>query len=498
MSKQGKDGISWTDETWGPIRGCSKVSTGCKHCFAESMAARFCGEGLPYHGLIRDGHWSGDVRFVADKLDVPLRWKRPRRIFVNSMSDLFHESLTNEQIAAVFGVMAACPQHVFQTLTKRPHRMLEFLTQPESRSWIAKARDAAIVNHEHDPVERWATVPRFPGYEASTHGRVRSERAEVLATCINPRTGRESVTIWNNGDPDTVNVHQLVAWAHLPCPFDGYEVCHRNGNKLDNRLANLRWGTRSENQREKVTHGSRGGPQKLTLEQVEEIKTARVRGETQQSIANRYGISRSLVSMIESGLVWAPPKDLPWPIPNVHLGVSCENQAAANERIPPLLQCPAAVRWVSAEPLLGTIDFTDITHDGLGRNALLVDDATFGRHERHLDWVVCGGESGPHARPMHPDWARSIRDQCRAAGVPFHFKQHGEWVVASEANGIIGSTMPPTGERYTWLGFDGKTQNPSHKGLLDPVYAMARVGKKRAGHLLDGQEYRMYPGDTWK
>jgi protein gp37 len=108
------------------VRGCSRVSEGCQHCYAERVAARFSGPGKPYEGLAKIGRgtgghpkWTGVVRMVPEHLADPLRWKKPRRIFVNSMSDLFHEKLTNEEIAAVFGVMAAAPQHTFQVLTKR-------------------------------------------------------------------------------------------------------------------------------------------------------------------------------------------------------------------------------------------------------------------------------------------------------------------------------------------------------------------------------------------
>ena len=106
MSDQRKDGIAWTDETWNPLRGCSKVSSGCKNCYAQTMAARFAGPGQPYEGTIDRGRWNGRIRLVPEKLGEPLRWRRPRRVFVNSMSDLFHEDVPFEYIAAVFGVMA--------------------------------------------------------------------------------------------------------------------------------------------------------------------------------------------------------------------------------------------------------------------------------------------------------------------------------------------------------------------------------------------------------
>ena len=161
------------------------------------------------------------------------------------------------------------------------------------------------------------------------------------------------------------------------------------------------------------------------------------------------------------------------PHPRIWLGVSVEDQAAADERIPLLLDTPAAVRWISAEPLLETVDLRLHRIDGT-----TVDDLCDECGERHegrcdypgIDWVVIGGESGPKARPMHPQWARDLRDQCAAAGVPFLFKQWGEWV---GAKGIPGKI--PVGHVFN----DG--------------YQMLRVGKKAAGRLLDGVKHDGYP-----
>src|SRR5581483_10758111 len=112
--------IEWTESTWNPVRGCDKVSAGCKNCYAETFAERWRGiNGHPFEQGF-------DLRLVPEALDKPLRWRRPRKIFVNSMSDLFHEDIPNEYIAAVFGVMAACPQHTFQVLTKRAARMRDW------------------------------------------------------------------------------------------------------------------------------------------------------------------------------------------------------------------------------------------------------------------------------------------------------------------------------------------------------------------------------------
>jgi protein gp37 len=207
MADQRDGGIAWTDETWNVLRGCSKVSDGCTNCYAEGMAARFSGPGLPFDGLIRDGRWNGTVRLVGDRLTAPLRWRRPRRVFVTSVSDPFHPSVTDDMLDRIFAVMALSPQHTFQLVTKRPERMR--------------------------------------GYYAGFH--------------------------------------------HPSAESRGFNVCA--------------WAS-------------------------EEI------GITDEQIA----------------AIGSTPKGLP----NVWLGVSVENQATADERIPHLLATPAAVRFISAEPLLGT------------------------------------------------------------------------------------------------------------------------------------------------
>lgn len=308
-------GIEWTDATWNPIRGCSRVSEGCRHCYAERVAARFSGPGQPYEGLavrklrvVSDdeqttvGRWTGLVRMVPEHLADPLRWRRPRRVFVNSMSDLFHESLTNEQIAAVFGVMAAAPQHSFQVLTKRARRMREWF------EWVAKNTSRYT----------WPTDERRPAWEF-VEEEARAYIPDIKATA----TGRE------------------------------------------------------------------------------------------------------------------------WPLSNVWLGVSVENQGAADERIPELLATPAAVRWISAEPLIGPVDAAQFLwpvhwHWRAGykspeeaiaagafaeqrRQALVSADATF------IDWIVAGCESGPGARSCDVAWLRSLRDQCAPAGVAFFLKQAMAW-----------------------------------------------------------------------
>jgi protein gp37 len=169
-----------------------------------------------------------------------------------------------------------------------------------------------------------------------------------------------------------------------------------------------------------------------------------------------------------------------WPqeYPHVWLGVTCENQTRADERIPVLLQIPAAKRFVSVEPMLGTVDLIQAIDVAIEINGE-IEVPTVDGIGQWLKWVICGGETGPGARPMHPDWVRSIRDQCRDAGTPFFFKQWGDWApIPTKDVPVIGCA---DGGRF----HDGP--NPS-RGL-----AMYRVGKKAAGYLIDGQEWRKFP-----
>lgn len=313
----GRTGIQWTEETWNPARGCSRVSPGCEHCYAEGIAARFSypvdekhPEPGAFHGFARrrsngQAAWTGRVELLIDNLTEPLHWRRPRRVFVNSMTDLFHERLPFEQIAAVFGVMAQARQHTFQVLTKRAERMWDFF------AWM---RDEEVISH------------------------------------------------------------------HPSASMCGIHAMNLGAMEID-----------------------------------------------------------------EMGLA-----DLPWPLPNVWLGVSCEDQQRADERIPKLLLTPAAVRFISAEPLLEALDLRWFTSSQ--STEVPAPAATAGNERVHvytrvrpkLDWVIVGGESGSGARPCDVQWIRGIVEQCRAAGVPVFVKQ-------------IGSNVQDSGARDdTWAGPDGK------------------------------------------
>lgn len=194
-------------------------------------------------------------------------------------------------------------------------------------------------------------------------------------------------------------------------------------------------------------------------------------------------------------------EDAAWPLPNVWLGVSCERQQEADARIPDLLATPAAVRFVSAEPLLGPIALGTIDLPGgefevapLGWDHLDRGENT----DPRLDWIIVGGESGANARPMHPDWARSIRDQCVSAGVPFFFKQWGEWAPGENVERQRGSVRVA----YNDDPFDGIPWSFGSEilhidgGHIDDEPTLYRVGKREAGRLLDGRTWDQMPGAT--
>jgi protein gp37 len=567
--------IEWTGETLNPVIGCSPAKGseqgGCLNCYAQGQVHRFGERYRSAKGLVRLGvskrdaltflpetpdgktlgkgaKWTGELWLLPEVLAVPLRRRKPTTYFVNSLSDLFHESIVDSEegrrfIAAMFGVMASTPQHTYQCLTKRTENALSLLADQEFVHEVARQRDVALVNSADSGQEVWATVPGY-AYEASTLGRIRRD-GRVLKPQLNRRLGRFSITLWRENKPRTEWIHRLVLLAHVGPPTEGYECRHMNGDKRDNRLVNLRWSDRSTNQLDKVRHGSRGGPAKLCLSDVEEIRRYREDGLTQQDVADRIGVSRPLISMIESGKAWGYPSGLPWPLPNVWIGASVENQATADARIPDLLKIPAAVRFLSCEPLLGPVDLSkwighrdcpecdgegvsaadiaaheqstgcikqhDIDDDGarchcgvlLPKCTGCADYSQGRRRPEPISWVIAGGESGPKARPMHPDWARSLRDQCVSAGVSFFFKQWGEWAPEVQPNRgpkvLMSSdgSLLAAGKRYMHecvlspdnIFVDGNLALEGKPGRV----VLAKYGKGKTGSELDGRTWGEMP-----
>ncbi len=303
--------IEWATDTWNPVTGCTPISEGCQNCYARRVSSRLRGR----FGYDKDEPFK--VTLHLDKLEQPLKWRKPRRVFVCSMGDLFHEDVNEEYIAKVLAVCALSRQHTYIILTKRPQRMWELFTDR--------------------------------GFQS------------------------------------------LVGW------FESQAV-------------------------------------------------------------RKFGVP-------------APDQLGPWPLSNLWLGVTVESQARADERIPILLQIPAAVRFVSIEPMLGPVDLTFDVGTGMGHRDSLLN---YG-----IDWVICGGETGPGARPVHPDWVRNLRDQCQASGTPFFFKSWGDYCAPSQ--------MPDDTYR-AWEyehGTEACWENDNPRSW--------KFGKKKAGRLLDGREWDEYP-----
>ncbi len=367
--------IEWADEVWNITTGCTPISAGCQNCYAKRMAQRLKG---------RAGYPADDpfkVTFHPDKLDAPLRWKKPRRIFVVSMGDLFHEDVTDEMIDKVFAIMASSGRHTFMLLTKRPQRAHE---------WFQRVSDGA------------------------------KKAKNMYQSAL--------IDYYSRNDVDLSEPHQVPA--------------------------------------------APTGELRFIYDSMRDIKP-------EMTIEERFS-GKSIGECHWRG----------WPLDNVWLGVTAENQAMADERIPILLQIPAAKHFASLEPLLKPVDvrpylprkWTLACHD-------YPTERTIG-----LDGIVAGGESGPGARPSHPDWFRKVRDDCAAAGVPFTFKQWGEFVPKSQTElrcpdkwGCItqlGSYYPETS---AWNGHDDDS------GESDAV--IYRVGKKAAGRELDGVIHDGWPGE---
>ncbi len=222
--------------------------------------------------------------------------------------------------------------------------------------------------------------------------------------------------------------------------------------------------------------------------------------------ATHTGLTRAQLIGIEASRVGGRFEGTPFPLHNVWLGTSVEDQKAADTRIPHLLRCPAAVRFLSCEPLLGPVDLTDIPWPEDRPRFPATDDISDSRcslseiEGTRIHWVIAGGESGPGARPMHPDWPRSLRDQCETAGVPFFFKQWGAWLPWSDFcdNDIDDN---PEITRFDTMEWDeGKWRDvgrpmwcDTFDGDVDGEQCVGKVGKHKAGRILDGKTHGAFP-----
>jgi protein gp37 len=320
--------IEWThrpgtkSEVWNPTTGCDKVSAGCRNCYAEVMHKRLRGMGQKKYKYPFLGH----LALHADELLKPLSWRKPRTVFVNSMSDLFHKDVPFDFIDKVFAVMVGTPQHTYQILTKRADRL---------QRYFSEGKDAMI--------QRWADA--------------------ALELGISP----------DQDDPD-----------------QGYCAI-------------------------------------FTL------------------------------------------CDQEWPRKNIWIGVSAENQETFDERYYHLSKIPAHVRFISYEPALGPLKLPETPA---------------------FQWLIAGGESGLKARPAHIYWFRSVRDQCKSAGVKFFLKQWGTWVPAG------GRHRSGEDGKFAILYDTGnfvKTNTYPRQMMQFGGIVMSNVGKSKSGHVLDGVEHLEFP-----
>ena len=433
-----KTRIEWADTVWNPVTGCTPVSPGCAHCYARAMARRLAGRcGYPADEPFR-------VTLHPERLEEPLQWKKPRRVFVGSMSDIFHKEVPDKFLDRIFAVIALCPQHTFLILAKRPERMRLYLTNASRPFAIQKAMDEISVDLASKSIsEEWRPVPGYEGsYEVSNHGRVRrvgggsTKGRRNLEGILRPRAtrgGYRSVCFSMEAQLNQVRINRLVLEAFAgPPPFPDAEARYLNGNPTDNRIVNLCWGSKKDNMADASRHGTAGvwmkGRAKFTPDQVAEIRDLRAKGMKLDDIAAKFNTNRKHISAICLGRKYRP-STIPWPLPNVWIAVTAEDQQRANERVPLLLQIPAAVRFVSVEPMLETVDLSSWLPC--------------------LDWVICGCETGPQARPMEADWVRDLRDECTAAGVPFFLKAmrvDGRVVKLPELDGRKWDQVPKRGD----------------------------------------------------
>jgi len=450
-----KSKIEWTDATWNTVYGCTRVSAGCDNCYAVKVTQRLAGSLGEAWGLVSPGkkHFNGTVALLHKRLDQPLRWKKPRRIFVNSLSDLFHPDVPLEFVDKVFAVMALCSRHTFQVLTKRPERMREYMIDPATPFRVAKAMDWMSAQKEIETLkEEWRDIPGFPGYRLSNHGHAVGPKGELSPDI--GALGHSRITIYRNRERHRFLLHRLILSVFVRKPKNGEQVRHRSGDPACNALPSLSWGSQEENWEDSKRHGFYRRYQKLSELDVEEIKSRGSAGEASYSIAKDFPVSDTQVGNILRGNQWDTDSPMTWPPPKIWLGTSVENQKTANERIPHLLQTPAAIRWLSVEPMLGPVDLTGTLGEiGVGLHSY---DVLRGRNVHHDDgnqwtecdriqWVACGCESGPNARIMDVGWVRNLRDKCDAAGVPFFLKQmmvDGKLVKMPELDGKVWDEYP--------------------------------------------------------
>lgn len=504
--------IEWAHHTFNPWIGCTKVSAACDHCYAEDWDKRYEG----------GQHWgAGAPRRLTSAANwrKPLAWNRQAakadtrpRVFCASLADVFDSEVPDAWRDRLFALIALTPHLDWLLLTKRPQVARKYLSDPDKPRRVDTLKHVILagrLSEIHAP-ERMAEAADWPGYFVTSKGRVLSDKTNAGTRGdarheLKPQIGaggHARVTLYAGDVEQRELVHRLVLDTFDRSARDGEQGCHIDGDPENNALWNLRWGDQSANWEDSKRHGTRRRYSKLTIEDVDQIRQRLAAGESAYAIAPDFGVSDTQIRNIATGRQWQPECHLEWPLKSVWLGTTVETQQMAEVRIPTLLQCPAARRFLSCEPLLGPVQLDDLCDGHKFVDALRGNwwhDAPRGPIERghpKLDWIIAGGESGPHAQPSHPDWFRSLRDQCQAAGVPFFFKQWGEWSEAQSgdvfdtAKGRAGKPPalivdPNDGTVHCFLP---ENEEPDRR-----YRAMLKVGKKAAGRLLDGREWNEVP-----
>lgn len=433
-------GIEWTKKTWNPIIGCSKISVGCANCYAEKIAVRLAANPTTpwYKDVIADGEWNGKTVLVAHKLTEPLKTKKTSMIFVGSMTDLFHESVPYAWLDKIFAVMALCPQHTFLALTKRHDRMKEYVCNAAAESgggvWSTAYNDISYSF-------TWPLPNVWLGVTAENQARV-DERVPILLdtpaakrfVSIEPMLGAVDTSRW-------IRPTAMMQPGKAPKTWSEWNA------------------------------------KKLWPDWVPEKWRSHIEGFWSES----YG--RSPVAWLKSA------------IQN-----NCPPHGAMMTDTSPLgSKIPVTGRFLHTwNNMCVLIDDGGKPHVTSTPVKHLFDPGPRSAAYAPISWLICGGETGPGARPMHPDWARGLRDQCIAGGVPFFFKHWGEWAPRSGhrlQGGLSAAALDPDCTRWeckrlTSTGGDGWSLKDVDGG--DDIY-MQRVGKKLAGHLLDGQEWQQIP-----
>lgn len=510
-----RSNIEWCDATFNPWIGCTKVSPACDHCYAERdfdirrhVVQWGAGQARKRTGddnWKKPGKWNAKPFFQCEvcglRTDNPMRaqckgphrsqhiWKPARRrVFCASLADVFDNEVPVTWRQDLFDLIRRCENLDFLLLTKRVGNVTRMLQEV-----------ASMLRSEHG-----AQTEREPGLQAGPVDRTGDRRG-------GPNLARgeadfRSLDRRDEGDTVHASSGRAEDAGRLPAGAgdDRRKAALRGSGTAG--VASLQ-GTdpagphgQSQGRREGLESpqgANLGGGRPIDASPARaglagEGHCGEIRDDAERGVArlSRQDLEAraDLLAWIEQWLAGNPPR-------NVWLGATICNQDEADRDIPKLLATPAAVRFVSAEPLLGPVDLSRIQYEVIGpsgsvhyrrplTDTKLLNEAkaTPGYSAASLDWVVVGGESGPKARPMHPHWARDLRDQCAAAGVPFLFKQWGEWGTIPGNGAHYPAGIAPDG---SWVGAEDR--------FTEDCALMYRIGKKAAGRLLDGVEYNRFP-----